>query len=66
MRPCPAPRRRLSTSKLGADLIYSGASSIGPAGTFYVGLKGSEVDRADAFTQLVIDTLNTGRKFGDR
>ena len=50
-------RKAIIDAKLGADLIYSGASSIGPASTFYVGLKGSEVDRADAFTQLVIDTL---------
>ena len=53
-----APLRKvIIDSKLGADLVYSGASSIGPAGTFYVGLKGSEADRAEAFTQLVIDTL---------
>lgn len=50
-------RKAIIDAKLGADLVYSGASSIGPAGTFYVGLKGSETDRADAFTQLVIDTL---------
>ena len=50
-------RKAIIDSKLGADLIYSGASSIGPASAFYVGLKGSEVDRAEAFTQLVIDTL---------
>lgn len=50
-------RKAIIDSKLGADLIYSGASSIGPSGTFYVGLKGSEADRAEAFTQLVIDTL---------
>ena len=50
-------RKAVIDSKLGADLIYSGASSIGPASTFYVGLKGSEADRAEAFTQLVIDTL---------
>ncbi len=50
-------RQAIIDSKLGADLVYSGASSIGPAGTFYVGLKGSEADRAAAFTQLVTDTL---------
>lgn len=50
-------RKAVIDAKLGADLIYSGASSIGPASTFYVGLKGSEVDRAEAFTQRVIDTL---------
>ena len=50
-------REAIINSKLGADLIYSGASSVGPAATFYVGLKGSEAERADAFTELVIDTL---------
>ena len=50
-------RKAIIDSKLGADLVYSGASSIGPAGTFYAGLKGSEAERAEAFTQLVIDTL---------
>lgn len=50
-------RKAIIDSKLGADLIYSGASSIGPASTFYVGLKGSEAERAEAFTQLVMKTL---------
>ncbi len=50
-------RKAIIDAKLGADLIYSGASSIGPSSTFYVGLKGSETERAEAFTQLVIDTL---------
>ena len=50
-------RKAIIDSKLGADLIYSGASSIGPASTFYVGLKGSEAERVEAFTQLVTDTL---------
>ncbi len=50
-------RKAIIDSKLGADLIYSGASSIGPASTFYVGLKGSETKHAGAFTQLVLDTL---------
>lgn len=50
-------RKAIIDAKLGADLIYSGASSIGPASTFYVGLKGSEAARAEAFTELVTDTL---------
>jgi len=50
-------RKAIIDSKLGADLIYSGASSVGPAGTFYVGLKGSEAEHVDAFTQLVTGTL---------
>lgn len=50
-------KKAIIDSKLGADLIFSGASSIGPNSTFYVGLKGSEIDRAEAFTKLVTDTL---------
>ncbi len=50
-------KKAIIDSKLGADLIYSGASSIGPNSTFYVGLKGSEAERVDAFTKLVNDTL---------
>ena len=51
-------KKAIIDSKLGADLIFSGASSIGPNSTFYVGLKGSEADRVDAFTKLVTDTLS--------
>ncbi len=50
-------RKAIIDAKLGADIVYSGASSIGPAATFYVALKGSEADRVEAFTQLVTDTL---------
>ncbi|MDE0687196.1 MAG: insulinase family protein [Candidatus Poribacteria bacterium] len=50
-------RKAIIDSKLGADLVYSGAGSIGAAATFYLLLKGSETDRVEAFTQLVIDTL---------
>ena len=50
-------KKAIIDSKLGADLIFSGASSIGPNSTFYVGLKGSETDRVEAFTKLVTDTL---------
>ena len=50
-------RKAIIDSKLGADIVFSGASSIGPAATFYIALKGSEADRVDAFTQLVNDTL---------
>ena len=50
-------RKAIIDSKLGADLVYSGAGSIGAAATFYLLLKGSEADRAEAFTQLVTDTL---------
>ncbi len=50
-------KKAIIDSKLGADLIFSGASSIGASSTFYVGLKGSEKERVDAFTQLVMQTL---------
>ncbi|RKU18401.1 hypothetical protein C6501_02945 [Candidatus Poribacteria bacterium] len=50
-------KKAIIDSKLGTDLIYSGISSIGPNSTFYVGLKGSEADRLEAFTNLVTDTL---------
>ena len=50
-------KKAIIDSKLGADLIYSGASSIGPNSTFYVGLKGSEKDRVETFEELVKDTL---------
>ena len=50
-------RKAIIDSKLGADIVFSGASSIGPSATFYIALKGSETDRAEAFTQLVTDML---------
>ena len=50
-------RKAIIDSKLGADIVFSGASSIGPEATFYIALKGSEADRVEAFSQLVIDTL---------
>ena len=43
-------------AKLGADLNRLW-SYIGPANTFHVGIKGGEVEHAEAFTQLVLDTL---------
>ena len=50
-------RKAIIDAKLGADIVFSGASSIGPGATFYIALKGSEADRIEAFTQLVTDTL---------
>ena len=50
-------KKAIIDSKLGADLIGSGVSSIGPNTTFSVGLKGSETDRVEAFEKLVNDTL---------
>ena len=51
-------RKAIMDSKLGTDIRYNilgGAR--GPNRTFSVGLVGSEADRVDAFTALVISTL---------
>ncbi len=51
-------RKAIIGSKLGTDIrhnIFDG--KIGPNRTFSVGLVGSEADRVDAFTELVIRTL---------
>ena len=50
-------RKAIIESKLGADIVFSGASSIGPTATFCIALKGSEADRVETFTQLVTETL---------
>ena len=50
-------RKAIIDAKLGTDIVFSGASSIGPAATFYIALKGSEADRIEAFTALVTETL---------
>ena len=50
-------RKAIIDSKLGTDIAFASASSIGPVATFYIALKGSEADRVEAFTQLVTDTL---------
>ena len=50
-------KKAVVASKLGADLIYSGAGSVGLESNFRVGLKASEPDRVDAFSELVNHTL---------
>lgn len=50
-------KKAIIDSKLGADLIYSGTSAVGPNSTFYLGLKGSEKDRVEAYEELVYNTL---------
>ena len=55
-------RKAIIDSKLGTDLcdnFYTplGVKPMGPHSTFSIGLMGSEIDRADAFTELVINTL---------
>ena len=51
-------RKAIINSKLGTDIRYNiFDGKIGPNRTFCVGLVGSETDRVDAFTELVISTL---------
>ena len=50
-------RKALIQSQLGADIIHAGSGSVGREATFSVGLRGSEVDRADRFVKLVDTTL---------
>ena len=50
-------RRAVVTSRLGADLTYSGSSSVGHEATFVIGIRGSEADRADRFADLIDTTL---------
>ena len=50
-------KKALIDSKLGTNIIGSGLGSIGPNSSFFVGIKGSEIDRVEAFTNLVTDTL---------
>ena len=51
-------RKAIIDSKLGTDIRYNiFDGKVGPNRTFSVGLVGSEADRVDAFTELVIRTL---------
>ena len=51
-------RKALIDSKLGTDTLINFLGDLtGPNKTFCVGLVGSETDRVDAFTELVINTL---------
>jgi Zn-dependent M16 (insulinase) family peptidase len=50
-------KKALIDSKLGADVFFAGAGGGAYELTFHVGIKGSEVDRAEAFEKLVLDTL---------
>ena len=56
-------RKAIIDSKLGTDLFAPGfimplgVSRTGPHNTFRIGLNGSEVDRVEAFTELVVNTL---------
>ena len=51
-------RKAIIDSKLGTDTLINPLGDLtGPNRTFCVGLVGSEADRVDAFTELVINTL---------
>ena len=51
-------RKAIVDSKLGTDMLTNFLRGMaGPNRTFCVGLVGSEADRVDAFTELVISTL---------
>ena len=51
-------RKAIMDSKLGTDILNDSLRDYtGPNKTFCVGLMGSEADRVDAFTELVINTL---------
>ena len=56
-------RKSIIDSKLGTDLFDNrflmrpGVNTIGPHSTFHIGLTGSEADRIEAFTELVVNTL---------
>ena len=50
-------RKAVVQSKLGADLTYSGSSSVGREATFVIGIRGSEADRAERFSALLDTTL---------
>ena len=56
-------RKAIIDSKLGADIyddgfyMSPGVNTMGPHITFHVGLTGSEADRIEAFTELIVNTL---------
>ena len=52
-------RKAIIDSKLGADLFDIGFLDgiTGPHDTFHIGLVGTEADRVEAFTELVVNTL---------
>ena len=59
-------RKALIDSKLGTDTLINFLGDLtGPNRTFCVGLVGSEADRVDAFTELIIHTLTTNCRRGN-
>ncbi|MEM1169501.1 MAG: insulinase family protein [Cyanobacteria bacterium P01_H01_bin.35] len=52
-------KKAIVESQIGQDLLSSGVDSVGKETTFNVGIQGSEPDRSEAFSQLVVNTLET-------
>lgn len=50
-------KKAIVESQIGQDLLRSGVDSVGKEATFHVGIQGSEADRGEAFSQLVLNTL---------
>ena len=50
-------KKAIIDSKLGHDILFAGAGSVGLETTFAAGIRGSEADRAGAFRDLVLNTL---------
>ncbi len=50
-------KKAIIDSKLGTDLIHSGDSDAGREQLFMVGVKGTQADRLQKFTDLVMNTL---------
>ncbi len=50
-------KKAIVESQIGQDLLHSGLDSVGKEATFHVGIQGSEPDRGEAFSQLVLNTL---------
>ncbi len=55
-------RKEIVDSELGTDIhdnywMPAGAGIVGPHNTFHIGLTGSETDRVDVFTELIVRTL---------
>ena len=52
-------KKAIVESQIGQDLLRSGVDSVGKEATFNLAIQGSEADRSEAFTQLIINTLET-------
>jgi Zn-dependent M16 (insulinase) family peptidase len=59
-------KKALIDSKLGADVVFTGAGAWAQELCFHAGLKGTERERSGPFEKLVLDTLRdlAGKPFG--